>query len=173
MNNPSATQAQYKSYIQAQLQELASNYGGIGGVWLDCDNTAFFPSMGYPWASCAEANTFINGLQGQKIIAVNNAQGGSGTLTDSNIVEYEGGTFPGEFVPPGNVTPAESVETIYNAQQWFYESTGTAFRSTATLIANIALANSRTSNYLINFPPDTTGQIPSNMTSVMATIGAR
>lgn len=169
--NPGFTQAAYKAYLQSQIQEILGSYSGLGGFWLDADNTAFFPSQGYPWTSCGEATNYITGLR-QNIITTNNCQG-SFVLSESNIVEYEGGTFPGEFVPPGNTDPAESCETIYNQQTWFWKSTSPALRATSLMISNIALANSRTSNYLLNFPPDNTGNIEARMQTVMAAIGAR
>ncbi len=171
--NPGFTQQQYLTYKQAQIVEMLNAYPGLGGVWLDADNIGGggFPSQGYPWASCGAATAFVTGAR-QNLITINNCQG-SFVLSESNIVEYEGGTFPGEFVGPGNVDPAESCETIYNQQTWFWKSTSPALRSTSTMISNIALANSRTSNYLLNFPPDNTGNIESRMTAVMAQIGAR
>ncbi len=175
-NNPGFTQAAYKSYAQAQLLEITQNYGWLGGIWIDAANTATgFPSMGYPWNSSAELVAYVNTLQ--NFLCINNAQHNlPPSLTESNIAEYEGANLPGEFVQAGNTDPAECCETVYDngsPSSWFWKSTNPALRSTSTLISNIALANSRTSNYLINFPPDNTGQIPSNFQTVIAAIGAR
>ncbi len=180
INNPSPSQALYKSFSEAQLRELLNNYGSIGGIWVDANNTAFFGSTGYPWASVNECRAFIHG-QKPTALCIDNDRTHPNNNTSNDIVVYEGGNTPGDFVAGGNAANAECCETI-NADSlgaggafdsWFWKSTVPPFKNTSTLISNIATANSRNSSYLINFPPDNTGNIESRMQTVMAAIGAR
>jgi alpha-L-fucosidase len=176
--NPGYTQAQYRTYLEAQLTELLSNYGHIQDIKLDATNTAFFPTNGYPWPDTgATVCSFVRSFQYGQQTCNNNAQNNlPPSLVMSNVAIYEMANLPGEFVQAGNTDPAECWDTVYNdgsPASWFWKSTSPAVQTTANMLSNLALANARNSNFNLNFPPDTTGAIESRMVTIMQAIGAR
>lgn len=172
-NNPGFTQAAYKAYLKAQLAELLVNYGPLTAIWTDdteWDNSgAPWTGTSYPWATPAEYLNFVRSYQ-PGIMLINNSH--TGNLSDSHIVEFEADT--GNGTPPSNNTfPAECCQTSRSDNNWFWKTTFSAAKSSATLISNLITFNSYGSSYLLNCPPDTTGNIPSETVTLMAAMGAR
>jgi alpha-L-fucosidase len=166
------SQAQYLTYMQTQITELLTNYGSIGALWLD-DGFWNFGTY-FPWASDVQMMNYIRSQQRDCLIANNSHVG---NLSDTDIVEFEiGGNGP---VPSNNTFPAEVVETaqqLNGIDTWFWRSSGqgtVTLKSASTLIANLATYNARGATYMINFPPDTTGNIPASEAAVMAALGSR
>ena len=160
--NPSATQAQYKAYTQAQITELLSNYGSVGALWMDGDEWHY--GSYYPWATSAERAAFITGLQPNCLAISNNHQGA--TNANSDIAEYEK-TFP----LAGNIVPSEVVDTIRSDGNWFWTSPDILVQS-STILANISACRWVKTTYLLACQPDTTGAIPSEQAALLATVGA-
>lgn len=163
--NPGFTQAQYLTYLQGQITELLSNYGPIAGLWLD--KGEWFFGSAYPWASAADREAFIQGLQPACLDIDNNHLG---NLTTSNIVVYEGGSF-GAVIPPGNTDAAEMVDTIRSDNQWFWHVEPSAPQTAAALLAKLTTANSRNGTFMINAGPDNTGNIPDDEVAVLTALG--
>jgi alpha-L-fucosidase len=172
VNSSGFNQVQYRNYLQTQITELLTNYGPIGGLWLDAGFFNFHSY--YPWDTVTQMLSFIRGKQ-MNCLVIDNSH--VGDLSDTDIVEFEiGGNGP---VPSNNTFPAEVAETaqqLNGVDTWFWRSSGqgtVTLKSASTLIANLALYNARNAAYVINFPPDTTGTIPSNEAAIKAAIGAR
>lgn len=165
--NVGFSNALYKAYLVAQIKELLTNYGALIAIWTDATWWKFGSSA--PWDTASDFVGTVHNFQ-PGCLLVNNSH--NGDLSDTDIVEFEADT--GNGTPPSNNTfPAECCQTIDAANNWFWKSTGYTPKSTATLISNLATFNARNSGYLLNCPPDTTGNIPSNVAAAMATIGAR
>ena len=143
------------------------NYGALGGVWLD-GTYWHFADQGYPWNLPATRDAFIHELQ-TGCLVVNN--GHAQTFADSDIIVYEGGTF-GAAVPGGNTAPAEYVDTIRGDKNWFWKAAADTPLTAATILATLAILKANNSAYMLNAGPDTTGQIPSQLVTVLTAVGA-
>jgi alpha-L-fucosidase len=72
----------------------------------------------------------------------------------------------------GNTTAAEECQPIQTANTWFWNSTdGGTIMSAASIIAEAARVNAAGATYLLDCPPDTTGQIPALTVSTLTTVG--
>jgi alpha-L-fucosidase len=170
LENPSFTQAQYQSWSQGIISELLGNYPPIGALWLDGTNWHFLNgNPGYPWASSAIRNSFIRGFQPSNIVVVDNNH--IGTITDTDILEFEGGQNGGS-ITVGNPYPAEYITTIRGDLNWFWKAAADTPLTAAAIVSTLASCNLQNSSFMLNVPPDTTGTIPSQTATIMSAVGA-
>lgn len=162
--NRTVTQAAYRTYLEGQITELLTNYGAIGGLWLD---GMFWHSgsTSYPWDTTAELNSFIHNLQ-PACLEVNNSH--SLNLIDSDIVVYENNVG---LPPSNNTNPAEYVDTIRSDANWFWKPVSETTQTSASILANLATCNARNASMMINVPPDNTGNMVSADVTTMTAIG--
>lgn len=149
--NPDYTNDMMKSFIEGQVTELLSRYGPIAAIWLDSSEIFFADQT--PWASSVERAAFFHGVAngGQTgIIMVNNAH--TGSLADSDVVEYE------ETVAPSDADPKESC--FASASSWFWQSDTQTLVDAGTMGERIMTCNARNATALINVAPNTSGIIP-------------
>jgi len=157
-------QSQYLSYIQSQLTEILTNYPNLGGIWMDGGYWAMANTY-YPWASASQMLSFIHGLQ-PNIMVCNNSH--THLNSDTDVVEWEGG---GAGAPPTLYNAQEFCDTIQSNNQWFWHS-GAPLYSTAATVAEFLTCNKVNCSFLLDCPPDTTGNIPAAMLTAMQAIGA-
>ena len=162
--NDVGTQAAYRTYLEAQMTELATNYPLIGGFWLDGGEWYF--GSAYPWPDAATRNTFIHGLGVGKIVVSNSHVGPTGT--DSDVVEYEGSTV----VITTSAKSSEWVVTASSSGDWFWKSTGYPLKTSGAIVTEILNANDQQNTYLLDCAPDTTGTVPTAQVSLFTTIAA-
>lgn len=163
-NNPSYTQPQYLAMVQGQLTELLTNYGPIGCIWFDAFELGDF----YPWADFTAMQAFVHGLQPNCLCLLNTSGGG---LTNSQVVTFVGPNNVGQIV--GNNNPAEYTECIQNDGNYFWStSTPSAVMQTpAYLLSAYTTSLSNKCSFLLDCPPDTTGNVPSNILASMTAFG--
>ena len=163
----SLTTAQTLAYIQLQLTELLTQNGPIGAIWMDRAEPAF-QMTGFPWDSIDNRYRFIRGLQSSCLL-VNNSKTASNVLaptTDIAVYELSGNPVP------GNTIPSEVAAPMRVDNNWFWKTGGNTCLDAPTIEATLATLSTRTAVYRLNAGPDTTGNIPSNMVSVLTTVGA-
>ncbi|MDT8433054.1 MAG: alpha-L-fucosidase [Bacteroidales bacterium] len=148
----------YIDYMNAQLSELLTNYGEIGGIWFD----GMWDKWEAPWR-LAETYSLIHELQ-------------PGTLIGSNHhkMPYPGEDFqmferdlPGQNTIGFNQTgisdlPLEMCETMNGS--WGFNIKDTAFKSTEYLLHLLIRAAGKNANMLLNTGPMPNGEIqPANV----------
>lgn len=162
-----ATPAEFKTYTQLQLTELAAYKPDF--LWFDGAEWWFSatPEKAYPWATTAERGGFIRTLRNPPLLLINNSHLFGSGFTYSDVVEYESG-----FPLSGNTEQSEVCKTMRTDGKWFWGTAANTSITAATILSDISTLNSRNCTYLLNAPPDTTGQIPASMVSILATVGA-
>lgn len=157
------TTAEYREFQWKQLEELLTQYGPIGEVWLDIPH--FLPrdyrqklyNQVAEWQPDAII-LFNHGIGDGSILNIN-------TAWPTDVITIE------RFVPNSNTghvkwreiekkkyyMPAEVCEPI--GKEWFFKDTD-APRSDAELLGMFLISRSRGANLLLNVPPDKRGVIP-------------
>jgi alpha-L-fucosidase len=157
----------YIDYMDAQLKELLTNYGPIGGVWFD----GMWDKPQADWR-LAQTYKLIHDLQ-------------PGTLVGSN---HHKAPIPGEDFQmfekdlPGHNTagfnaesevgdlPLETCETINGA--WGYNANDKRFKSTKDLIHYLVRAAGYNANFLLNVGPMPNGKIQPEFVDRLKQVGA-
>jgi len=94
-------------------------------------------------------------LQPSCIVIGNNAH----NLRESDIYSCELPWDPNGMVPEGNTTPAEVCDKISRTWFWNTGDTPEHVKSVQKLAETLSRCNERRANYLLNIPPDRSGQI--------------
>jgi alpha-L-fucosidase len=153
---PPEAEGDYVGFIKKQLTELLTNYGPIDLVWIDQYNN------GYTGRKWGEIKAHMNSLQPDCLVIANNSLNFNATDIHSYEYPYLKKLRRGKELPPeGNTNPAEVCDYI-TKPHWFWNKTVTEkdVSSAADIAAMVRLCNSRQANYLLNVPPDATGQVP-------------
>ncbi len=143
----------YLDYMDAQLRELLTNYGEIGGIWFD-------GMWDKPEADWRLERTYklIHDLQPQTLIGSNH-----------HHVPYPGEDFqmfekdlPGSNTAGFNQSsiselPLETCETMNNS--WGFNISDTKYKSTRELVQYLVKAAGFNSNFLLNVGPMPNGKI--------------
>jgi alpha-L-fucosidase len=157
---PSSDAAAFRAFNEAQLTELATNYGAYVAMWLDGAEWWYVGAA--PWPTSDTRNNFIRGLRSGTLV-VNNSHQGAAT---SDVIVYEGG-----FPLVGNTVPTEGVSAILSNGNYFWKTSGNTPLSAATVLSNISTHNSRGASHFLGIPIDASGQVPSAVVSVLTDIG--
>jgi autotransporter-associated beta strand protein len=166
-NDPHPTllnSAQATTYVENQINQLLTNYGQIDALWID----------GWNWRSDVSSlisyNTiysYVKSISPNTLLVDNDPNMHS--LSTSDIVEYEVGPQP----PAGNTVPSEYCNTMRDDMRWFYNTANNNVYKSANVVGNqIRAVNALGSNYLLNVPPDTSGQIPTGAVQNLMAIKA-
>jgi alpha-L-fucosidase len=162
---PAGDWNRYLDFVDAQLTELLTNYGEIGGIWFD----GWWDKKDADWR-LRRTYDLIHKLQ-------------PGCLVGNN---HHVNPFPGEDfqmfekdLPGGNTTgfneagisalPLESCETINRA--WGYNKSDRQFKSTAELIRMLVLAAGHNANFLLNVGPQADGKIQPECVERLRAVG--
>jgi alpha-L-fucosidase len=156
----------YLEYMNAQLTELLTNYGDIGGIWFD----GMWDNKTADW-KLDETYSMIHRLQPAALVGSNH-----------HLMPIPGEDFqmferdlPGENTMGFNQTgigglPLETCETMNGS--WGYNIKDTGFKSTRQLIHMLVRAAGHNSNLLLNTGPMPNGKIQPENVQTLKEMGA-
>lgn len=141
---PEALGADPVAFMKMQFSELLTRYGRIDEVWLDQGGQEKYA-----------LHAHVKSLQSDCVVLLNNAVGDVAGFELPNIVGLEG------CKNRVGGTPAEVADCISPEGYWFWQRVMETNLLTAAEIADrVKYFNAHRANYLLDVPPDTTGQLP-------------
>ena len=152
----------YIDYMNAQLKELLTNYGEIGGVWFD----GMWDKRDAAWG-LEETYEMIHSIQAQALIGSNHHMM---PIPGEDFQMFER-DLPGQNTMGFNQTgigelPLETCETMNGS--WGFNIKDTGFKSTRRLLHMLIRAAGQNSNLLLNTGPMPNGEIqPENVQTLM------
>ena len=156
----------YLDYMDAQLTELLTNYGPIGGIWFD-------GMWDQPTADWRLARTYalIHKLQPATLIIPNHHEA---PRPGEDVQTFER-DLPGANAQGFNTTtigalPLEMSETMNDS--WGFQLTDHNWKSATTLIRSMVEAAGRNTNFLLNVGPRPDGSFPDSAMARLAALGA-
>jgi alpha-L-fucosidase len=156
----------YVSFYQGQIRELCTNYGEIGGIWLD----GWWDRPQADWG-LAETYRLIHELQPGALIG-NNHHVAPLAGEDFQIFEQD---LPGDNAAGFNQTaaspsvPLETCLTINDS--WGYNARDTNLKSAERIIHALVGAAGRGANLLLNVGPRPDGEISPDAVSRLQELG--
>jgi alpha-L-fucosidase len=155
----------YLDYMDAQLRELLSNYGEIGGIWFDGQ----WDKYDADWR-LGQTYSLIHELQPAALIGSNHHRlphpGEDFQMFEKDL---PGGNTAGFNTTDIGALPLESCETINGS--WGYNLTDRGHKSVDDLILYIVNAAGRNANFLLNVGPMPTGEIQPEHQARLRAIG--
>jgi len=157
----------YLDYMDAQLGELLTNYGPIGGIWFD----GWWDKPKADWR-LEKTYSLIHRLQPAALIGSNHHQNPF-PGEDFQMFEKD---LPGHSTQSFNkdaqigALPLETCDTINRA--WGYNENDKQFKSSTELIHYLVRAAGYDSNFLLNIGPMPTGKIQPEFVERLKAIGA-
>ncbi len=156
----------YLDYMDAQLTELLTGYGKIGGIWFD-------GMWDKPTADWRLEKTYqlIHALQPDALVGSNHHKTPFAG-EDFQMFEKD---LPGKNTAGFNTTeigrlPLETCETLNNS--WGYNASDKKFKSTHELIRYLVRAAGYNANFLLNVGPMPTGKIQPEFVATLKELGA-
>ncbi len=156
----------YLDYMDAQLKELLTGYGPIGGIWFD-------GMWDKPQADWRLQRTYklIHDLQPAALVGSNHHQA---PIAGEDFQMFEK-DLPGANTAGFNTTeigsiPLETCETINGA--WGFNANDKRFKSTKALIDYLARAAGYGANFLLNVGPMPNGKIQPEFVERLKQMGA-
>lgn len=155
----------YLDFMDAQLTELLTRYGPIGGVWFD----GVWDQPGADWR-LERTYALIHRLQPAALIIPNNhepprpgedIQTFERDLPGANTMGFNTGTI-GQL-------PLEMSETMN--ESWGFRLQDRAWKSPAQLIRGLVAAAGRDANFLLNVGPRPDGTFPAEAEARLAALG--
>lgn len=156
----------YLDFMDAQLQELLTNYGDIGGIWFD----GMWDKPDAEWR-LQKTYSLIHRLQPAALVGSNH-----------HLKPFDGEDFqmfekdlPGQNTAGFNdrsevgSLPLETCETINNA--WGYNASDKRFKSTKDLIHYLVRSAGHNANFLLNVGPMPNGKIQPEFATRLAEMG--
>ncbi|HEX5787546.1 MAG TPA: alpha-L-fucosidase [Woeseiaceae bacterium] len=161
---------EYIDYMNAQLTELLTNYGDIGGIWFDGWWDQKDTPMRDRWR-LEETYKLIHRLQPQALI-ISNHHVTPFPGEDAQPFEQD---LPGENSAGFNTShiselPLEMAQTMNGS--WGFNLIDDNFKSTDELIRTLVSAAGRNANYLMNTGPMPNGELQPENVATYAEIGA-
>ena len=159
----------YIDYQQAQLRELLTQYGPIGGIWFDGWWDQKDTAMRDRWR-LGETYRLIHQLQPAALIGNNHHQAPF-PGEDFQMFERD---LPGEHTmgfntAPISELPLEMAETMNGS--WGFNLTDDDYKSTRTLVRTLVQAAGRNANFLLNTGPMPNGQLQPENIKTLGEIG--
>lgn len=162
----SGTWSKYIDYMDAQLKELLTNYGEIGGIWFD----GWWDRPEADWR-LAQTYKLIHDLQPQALIGSNHHRkpfsGEDFQMFEKDLPGKNTSGFSGES-EVGNL-PVETCETINGA--WGFNLTDKRYKSTRDLIHYLVRAAGHNANFLLNVGPMPNGKIQPEFQTRLREVG--
>lgn len=156
----------YLDYQNAQLTELLTNYGEIGGIWFD----GWWDKREADW-QLEKTYTMIHNLQPQALIGNNHHmppfdgedfQMFEKDLPGRNTTGFSGDSEIGTL-------PMETCETINNS--WGFNLTDQKDKTTRELVQYLVKAAGNNANFLLNVGPMPDGKIQQELVQTLSEIG--
>jgi alpha-L-fucosidase len=156
----------YLDYMDAQLAELLTNYGPIGGIWFD----GMWDKPDADWR-LGQTYAMIHRLQPATLIGSNHHRAPY-PGEDFQMFEKD---LPGANTAGFNTTevgalPLETCETMNGS--WGYNLTDRSFKSLDDLVRYLVNAAGRNANFLLNVGPMPTGEIQPEFQERLRAMGA-
>jgi alpha-L-fucosidase len=157
----------YLEYMDAQLTELLTNYGPIGGIWFD----GWWDKPDADWR-LQQTYALIHRLQPTALIGSNHHHKPF-PGEDFQMFEKD---LPGQKTADFNkgseigTLPLETCDTINNA--WGYNKNDKNYKSATDLIQYLVRASGNNANFLLNIGPLPNGTIQSEFVERLHAIGA-
>lgn len=166
--NPGWTNAAFKTFVQAQLAELLTQYGAIDALWFDGYGNGWTPPTGiaYTTLAIADSKGYVQTLQPECVVVVNNHEF---TTDNSDIIAYE--YFVDGSPPAGRVYPTEQCRTINSDNNWFWKLSDAAPISLSTIAGDLVALNSNRCALLLNCPPNRSGFLPAATVARLLEVG--
>ena len=158
---PPEAAGDYVGFMKKQLAELLTNYGPVDVLWIDQYSNK------YTVASWKEILAYVRSLQPRTIVVANNAD----RLDVSDVLSFEFPWKPERLPPDGNRVPSEIADTIDRKGWFWHQAAPPDVKPADSLVKMVRLANQRSSNYLLNVPPDRDGLISGTRLERMREIG--
>ncbi len=151
---PPEAEGDFEGFVERQVTELLSNYGPIDLIWFDQYSNKY---TGKYWL---QLKALINKLQPNCIVLANNAD----NYVDSDIIGYEYPYWikanPAKALPPKeNKNVSEVCDCIDADGIWFWHTGKVTLQSAHQIADMLKLCNSRSTNLLLDVPPDRDGLI--------------
>ncbi len=158
--------SRYLDYMDAQLRELLTGYGPIGGIWFD----GMWDKPDADWR-LERTYRMIHELQTATLIIPNHHKA---PLPGEDVQTFEK-DLPGSNTAGFNTTsvgalPLETSETMNDS--WGFRLDDHAFKSPTTLIRELVNAAGRNANFLLNIGPMPSGKIQPEFVTNLTAIGA-
>lgn len=158
----------YLDYMDAQLTELLTEYGDIGGIWFD----GMWDKPGADWR-LDQTYSLIHRLQPAALIGSNHHL----TPFDGEDFQMFEKDLPGQCTQGFNqastkvsALPLEMCDTISHA--WGYHREDKAFKSPKELIQALVKAAGNNANFLLNVGPCPDGTIQPEFVERLQAVGA-
>ena len=156
----------YIAYMNAQLTELLTNYGPIGGIWFD----GVWDQPKADW-QLEPTYALIHRLQPAALVIPNNHEA---PRPGEDIQTFER-DLPGANGQGFNTTtigalPLEMSETMNDS--WGFRLTDRNWKSSTQLIRSMVEAAGRNTNFLLNVGPRPDGTFPDSALARLASLGA-
>ena len=156
----------YIAYMNAQLTELLTNYGPIGGIWFD----GVWDKPNADW-QLEPTYALIHRLQPAALVIPNNHEA---PRPGEDIQTFER-DLPGANGQGFNTTtigalPLEMSETMNDS--WGFRLTDHKWKSSTQLIRSMVEAAGRNTNFRLNVGPRPDGTFPDSALARLAALGA-
>jgi alpha-L-fucosidase len=157
----------YLDFMDAQLKELLTNYGKIGGIWFD----GMWDRPKADWR-LQQTYKLIHDLQPQALVGSNHHlrpfDGEDFQMFEKDLPGKNTSGFSKESVI-GNL-PLETCETMNNS--WGYNANDKKFKSTRELLHYLVRAAGYNANFLLNVGPMPNGKIQPEFVAHLREMGA-
>jgi alpha-L-fucosidase len=145
----------YLDYMDAQLTELLTNYGPVGGIWFD----GMWDKPDADW-QLARTYSLIHSLQPAALIGSNHHlkpfDGEDFQMFEKDLPGLNTSGFSEKSEVGG--LPLETCDTINDS--WGFNAGDKKFKSAARLIQYLVRAAGYDANFLLNVGPTSSGAIP-------------
>jgi len=156
----------YLDYMDAQLRELLTNYGEIGGIWFD----GMWDKPNADWR-LERTYKLIHDLQPQALIGSNHHrrpfEGEDFQMFEKDLPGFNTTGFNQDSVISD--LPLEACETMNNS--WGFNLNDTKYKSTRELIQYLVRAAGYNANFLLNVGPMPNGKIQPEFVSRLKEMG--
>jgi alpha-L-fucosidase len=157
----------YLDYMDAQLRELLTNYGEIGGIWFD----GWWDKPKADWR-LQKTYGMIHQLQPQALVGANHHQapfeGEDFQMFEKDLPGFNTAGFNQDSKV--GALPLETCETINTA--WGYNAKDKKFKSAKALVHYLVRAAGYNANFLLNVGPRPDGTIQPEFVERLKEVGA-
>jgi alpha-L-fucosidase len=157
----------YLDYMDAQLTELLTNYGEIGGIWFD----GWWDRPDADWR-LEKTYSLIHKLQPQALIGNNHHRkpfaGEDFQMFEKDLPGHNTAGFNEDSVI-GDL-PLETCETINGA--WGFNLTDRRYKSLKDLVHYLVRASGYNANFLLNVGPMPNGKLQPEFVKILQELGA-